>query len=192
MAFPQMFILATTLLALVACRSDPIQFHTLAPAQPVGTMQAGGVDVEIEAITVPPQMDRQQIVIRQSNSSLAILDTRWWGASLAEELRSALAQQLSSNSGGRKVTVRLDVQRFDTVPGQYVLIDVKWRLRNLSAGNEALVHCRSILQTPAGVSIDDAVMAHQDNLKRLAEEINQTAGNAAGGCRPQRVIPEKN
>jgi uncharacterized lipoprotein YmbA len=78
---------------------------------------------------VPPQVDRPQIVIRQGNSGLAILETEWWGASLADELRSALIDQLNNTSGRGNVSVRIEVQRFDSIPGQYALIDAKWRLR---------------------------------------------------------------
>ena len=70
---------------------------------------------------MPPQVDRPQIVIRQGNSGLAILETEWWGASLADELRSALTDQLSNTSGRGNVSVRIDVQRFDSIPGQYAL-----------------------------------------------------------------------
>lgn len=182
MAFTRTTLLAAALLALAACRSDPIQFHTLTPTQPVATVQVDA-EVGIEAVSVPPQVDRQQIVIRQSDSSLAILETHWWGASLAEELRSALAQQLPNNSAGRRVSVRLDVLRLDSIPGQYALIDVKWRLRDLGDEGNAMVHCRSTLQTAAGVDIDDIVIAHQNNLQRLAEQISDAANNVARKCR---------
>lgn len=176
-------IMLVTLLMLVACRSDPIQFHTLTPTQPAGAEPPGNVDVQIEAISVPPQVDRQQLVIRQSNSSLAVLEGHWWGASLVDEVRSALAQQLPTNGGAaRRVSVRLDVQRLDSIPGQYALLDVKWRLRDLSDEAAALMHCRSTLQTAAGVQVDELVNAHQNNLHRLAMEISRAAGNAAGGC----------
>ncbi len=182
MVFPRTTSLAAALLALVACRSDPIQFHTLTPIQPVAAVRLDA-EVGIEAISVPPQVDRQQIVIRQSDSSLAILETHWWGASLAEELRSAIAQQLPNNAAGRRVSVRLDVLRLDSIPGQYALIDVKWRLRDLGEGGNAMVHCRSTLQTAAGVDIDDIVIAHQNNLQRLVEQISDAANDVARKCR---------
>lgn len=182
MVFSRTVLLAAALLALGACRSDPIQFHTLTPTQPVVAIRVDEVEVGIEVINVPPQVDRQQIVIRQSDSSLAILETHWWGASLAEELRSALAQQLPNNSAGRRVSVRLDVLRLDSIPGKYALIDVKWRLRELEDGSNAKVHCRSTLQTAAGVNIDDVVIAHQMNLQRLALQISDAADNLEGKC----------
>lgn len=168
------------LLLLGACRSDPIQYHTLTPAQPSGAARNSGAEIQIESISVPPQVDRPQIVIRQGNSGLAILETQWWGASLSEELRSALVEQLASTSSGAKVLLRVDVQRFDTVPGQYALLDTKWRLRG--DDNATSMTCRSTLQTPAGATIDELVAAHQHNLKQLAALILQATTTHRRTC----------
>ena len=180
MALPLKITVLAALLMLGACRSDPISFHTLTPAQP--GPGRGGADIAIEGITVPPQVDRAQIVIREGNSGLAILETDWWGATLADELRGALVDQLanSGNTGG--VSVRIDVQRFDSIPGQYALIDAKWRLRPLGAADQSLLTCRSTLQTPSGPSIDQLVSAQQTNVKRLAEVINRAAASNARAC----------
>lgn len=182
MAFPLKITLVTALLLLTACRSEPIQFHTLTPAQPSGNSRTSAADIQIEGLSVPPQVDRPQIVIRQGNSGLAILETEWWGASLSDELRTALIDQLVNSNPQRKVSVRLDVQRFDSIPGQYALIDVKWRLRNLGESDNTLITCRSTLQTPSGPSIDELVAAQQNNVKRLAALINQAAAGTQKGC----------
>ncbi|SMQ23607.1 hypothetical protein SAMN04488483_1084 [Pseudomonas helmanticensis] len=175
MALPLKITVLAAFMLLGACRSDPISFHTLTPVQ-LGSTRAG-VQIPIEGISVPPQVDRPQIVIRQGNSGLAILETQWWGASLADELRSALTDQLNNSSGRGNVSVRIDVQRFDSIPGQYALIDAKWRLRPLGDTDSELVTCRSTLQTPSGPSIDELVTAQQNNVKRLAALISQAAGN---------------
>ncbi|MHC8308985.1 PqiC family protein [Pseudomonas sp. GT1P32] len=182
MAFSLKITLVTACLLLAACRSDPIQFHTLTPAQLSGTARSNGGEIQIEGLSVPPQVDRPQIVIRQGNSGLAILENQWWAASLVDELRSALVDQLANSSPQRRVSVRLDVQRFDSIPGQYGLIDVKWRLRNPGEGDSTLITCRSTLQTPSGPAIDDLVLAQQNNVKRLAALISQAATTAQRGC----------
>ncbi|RON03347.1 hypothetical protein BK659_22845 [Pseudomonas brassicacearum] len=167
---------------LAACRSDPIHYHTLTPAQPA-TGSPGGADIQIERVTVPPQVDRPQIVIRQGNSGLAILETEWWGASLSDELKSALVDQLSGTASQRKVSLRVDVQRFDSVPGHYALVDVKWRLKTAGTdASSAPPTCRTTLQTPAGSTIDDLVGAHQNNVKRLASLISKMASAPLNGC----------
>ena len=182
MAFSLKIGLVTACVLLVACRSDPIQFHTLTPTQLSGTARGNGADIQIEGLSVPPQVDRPQIVIRQGNSGMAILETEWWGASLVDELRSALVDQMINANPRRNVSVRVDVQRFDSVPGQYALIDVKWRLRNLGEGDAGLLTCRNTLQTPSGASIDELVAAQQNNVKRLAALISQAAGGIQKGC----------
>ena len=182
MVFPLKFTVFTALLLLAACRSDPIQFHTLTPTQ-VGNHSTTTVGViQIETLSLPPQVDRAQIVIREGNSTLAILESHWWGATLVEELRSALADQLSNSPVKGKYSVRVDVQRFDSVPGQYALMDVKWRLRSADTGDKARVICRSTLQTPSGASVDELVLAQQNNIKRLAALISQAATRPQASC----------
>ncbi|VVP79009.1 hypothetical protein PS934_00522 [Pseudomonas fluorescens] len=182
MALPLKFTLVTAMLLLAACRSDPIQFHTLTPAQQGDHSRTTVGVIQIETISVPPQVDRAQIVIREGNSGLAILETHWWGATFVDELRSALADQLSNHPVQGRYSVRVDVQRFDSVPGQYALMDVEWRLRSASTGDTARVICRSALQTPSGASVDDLVLAQQNNVKRLAALISQAAARPQASC----------
>jgi uncharacterized lipoprotein YmbA len=181
MAFPLKFALLASVLLLAACRSDPIQFHTLTPAQPGAHPRNAGT-IQIDTLTVPPQVDRPQIVIREGDSGLAILETQWWGASLVDELRSALADQLINSSPGTRQSLGVSVQRFDSIPGQYALMDVKWRLRSGSEIDGVRIICRSTLQTPAGASIDELVLAQQKNVKRLAALINQASAGIQKGC----------
>lgn len=167
--------LVAAALLLGACRSDPIHYHTLSPVQPAG--QRSSVDIQVEQVSVPPQVDRTQMVIRQGNSGLAILETEWWGASLADELHSSLEEQLN-NPGAPKLLLRVEVQRFDSIPGRYARMDAQWRLRPL--GNDARpLTCRSNLQTPAGGSIDELVAAHQDNVRQLVGLVEQAASRNA-------------
>lgn len=180
MAVPLKITVLAACLLLGACRSDPISFHTLTPVQP-GAGRSGA-EIAIEGITVPPQVDRAQIVIRQGNSGVAILETDWWAATLADELRGALNEQLSAGARQQPVSVRIDVQRFDSIPGQYALIDVKWRLRQRAEANPSTLTCRTLIQTPSGTSIEDLVGAQQSNVKRLAAAINQAAASEAFSC----------
>ncbi|MDN7143453.1 membrane integrity-associated transporter subunit PqiC [Pseudomonas sp. JQ170] len=179
MAHATKFALLGLTLMLAACRSDPIHYHTLIPQQPV---PVNSVDVQLELISVPPQVDRPQLVIRQSNSSLAILETEWWGASLADELQNALINQFSSNSAQPGLGLRVDIQRFDSVPGQYALFDARWRLRAAGGSDAGALNCRSVIQTPAGPTIEELVVAHQQNIKRFTEQVSQAARGGANRC----------
>ena len=182
MTFPLKITLITTLLLLAACSSEPIAFHTLTPAHWSHTTRADAGDIRIESISVPPQVDRPQIVIRQGESGLAILETQWWAASLADEFKSALVDQLANSHARQPVSLRVEVQRFDSVPGQYALLDVKWRLRQTDGGDHPPLTCRTTLQSPAGATLDELVVAHQNNLKRFATLISQVADKSLAEC----------
>ena len=56
MVYPLKISLVTALLLLAACRGDPIQFHTLTPAQPSGISRTSAAEIQIEGISVPPQV----------------------------------------------------------------------------------------------------------------------------------------
>ncbi|MFL1494266.1 membrane integrity-associated transporter subunit PqiC [Pseudomonas antarctica] len=182
MTFPLKITLVAALVLLAACRSEPIAFHTLTPAHWDNSTRAEAAGIRIESISVPPQVDRPQIVIRQGDSGLAILETQWWAASLADELKSALVDQLANSSARQAMSLRVEVQRFDSVPGQYALFDVRWRLRPTGGGDRLALSCRTTLQSPAGPSIDDVVAAHQNNVKRFAALISQTVDTSLQAC----------
>lgn len=186
MKHPLKIALISTLLLLAACSSQTITFHTLTPEYlPTARSNAAGTDagaIRIESISVPPQVDRPQIVIRQGASGVAILETQWWAASLADEMRSALVDQLANSNPGQSMLLRVEVQRFDSVPGQYALLDVKWRLRPASGTDHPALTCRTTVQSPAGPSIDEVVLAHQNNLKRFATLISQVVDRSSSQC----------
>lgn len=168
---------------LAACRSAQVHYHTLMPlaSGPAQTLQHSP-NLVIERVTVPPQMDRSQIVVRQGSNGLAILETDWWGASLADELQSALVDQLNQRPiNATRASLRVDVLRFDLVPGRYALIDVKWRLRTgaVDDGQRAELSCQSILRAPAGESIDELVQAQQSNVQKIASMIS---ASGTGKC----------
>ncbi|WP_158619378.1 membrane integrity-associated transporter subunit PqiC [Pseudomonas sp. v388] len=96
-----------------------MRYYSLPPASsgmPAAGQQA--LAVQLERVTVPRQVERTQIVVRQTGNELVILDTQWWADNLAEEIGSALDSHLNAKAAqGRKTLLRVDVQRFELVPG---------------------------------------------------------------------------
>ncbi|WP_315809621.1 PqiC family protein [Pseudomonas sp. C9-3] len=171
-----MLLLAALFPVLSGCSSAPIHYHTLVPAQP-GSPASG--QVRVERVEMPPQVDRSQIVVRQGGSGLSILETEWWGANLVDEFRNALEDQLGAPGPGA-ARLRVEVQRFDSVPGQYALLDARWRLQRPGA-NKPLT-CRSSLQTAANDTVDGLVVAHQANVRKFAALVAQANANGATRC----------
>ncbi|QRY77742.1 membrane integrity-associated transporter subunit PqiC [Pseudomonas sp. PDNC002] len=171
-----MLLLAGLFPVLWGCSSAPIHYHTLVPAQPASP--ASG-QVRVERVSMPPQVDRSQIVVRQGGSGLSILETEWWGANLVDEFRNALQDQLGAPGSGASL-LRVDVQRFDSVPGQYALLDARWRLQ--PPGAQKALTCRSSVQTSANDSVEGLVVAHQSNLHKLAALVAQANAGGATRC----------
>ena len=93
---------ASLLVWLGGCSSTPNNYHTLVPNEP---MRDSGQHIRVTRVVVPPQVDRPQLVVRQGQSGLAILETEWWGANLVDEFRSALQDQLGGPAGDAKAAV---------------------------------------------------------------------------------------
>lgn len=173
-----LLLLASLLPVLSACSSAPIRYHTLVPAQPGAP---AGRDIRVQSVSMPPQVDRSQLVVRQGDSGLAILETEWWGAILVDEFRNALEDQLGSPKVGHaSALLRVDVLRFDAIPGRYALLDASWRLQRPDS-DKSLV-CRSRIQTAADNSVDSLVLAQQSNLHQLVEQVVQANSNGASHC----------
>ena len=98
----QTLLIAGLLPLFCGCSSAPLHYHTLVPSQPG---QRASANIRIERVSLPPQVDRSQLVIRQGSSGLVILETEWWGANLTDEFQSALQDQLGAPAGGTAPTL---------------------------------------------------------------------------------------
>jgi uncharacterized lipoprotein YmbA len=92
--------IALTLLLLTGCgilKRPPNQFYsleTIDPAAPRGTV--GGVPVGIDAIELPPGLDRRGIVLRQADHKFEVRGTHQWASDLEEMVIHTLAFDLAN------------------------------------------------------------------------------------------------
>ncbi|MFF7706647.1 ABC-type transport auxiliary lipoprotein family protein [Pseudomonas sp. NPDC007930] len=184
-------------LGLAACSSVPTHYYTLmAPAGPAVAASAPGPQFQLQAVRIPVQVDQPALVVRQDRGNLAILENERWGAPLADEFHDALAARLEQEMGSRDlagmpkgpgalVTLRADVRRFDSLPGQYALVDAVWSL-SLSGDNRRSLTCSSTLRVPAGAELASVVQAHQQAIGQLAKAMASAArafsANPGVGC----------
>ncbi len=101
MVFPLKFALIATLALLAACRSDPIQFHTLTPAQL--SSPGSTTDIRIESLIVPPRSIVRKIVVRQGNTGMAILETQRRGEPGGRSYAAPCLIRWSNSNPQRKV-----------------------------------------------------------------------------------------
>ncbi|KPB49900.1 PqiC family protein [Pseudomonas tremae] len=187
-------VLAMTL-GLGACTSTQTHYYTL--IAPMGQTEASAArpmpfQFEMLPVLMAVQVDQPPLVVRQGNGSLAILDAERWASPLGDEFHDALTPQLERRFGSRDMaglpksadqpvlSIRTDVRRFESMPGNYALIDVVWTLGLREGGAIAgskrkSLTCSSVIREQAGAGMENLIVAHQKAVSKLADKIAATA-----------------
>ncbi len=180
----------TCAFGLGACSSTPPHYYTLIPPAtqtPAMNVQAP-FQFEMLPVLMPVQVDQPPLVVRQGDGSLTILENERWGAPLGDEFHDALTGELERRFGVRDLaglpkqtdepvlSIRIDVRRFESVLDHDAIIDVVWNLtlRGSDTQRQTLT-CSSMIRQPAGIGVENLVMAHQKAVSRLADTIAKTA-----------------
>lgn len=171
--------------ALPGCGTSPqARFFTLAsePA-PQSASSAGGATVSIIVgpVTVPELVDRPQFVVRAAANRVEIAEQARWAAPLKSEIPRVIADHLGRLvEGSRTATsssrataapdfrVMIDIQRFDSAPGDGATIEASWTVKGRDGGS---LGGRSLVREPSGGSYDELVMAHSRALSIVSRDI---------------------
>jgi len=187
-------IFAVLAVVLAACSSAPTRFHTLDPVPPgsAAAKPRPAVPVRVDSVTVPPELDRPQIVRRAGPGRLDLADGDRWAGALDELARRALAADLALRlPAGAMVRAddpappaslhRLDVviERFEGALGGPVSLDAHWTLLGAAPGQQqerqALAQGEERIEVPvemsAGADVDGTVTAMSAALGVLADRI---------------------
>lgn len=177
-------------LAFTACTSPQVRFHTLMPApgqHPGKPLEADvQADISVTSVTVPAQVERNELVLRKDASELVVLSSDWWSASLSEEIRSTLVAGFGpGGTDAPRVGLRLQITRFDSVPGEQAWLEARYRVTAQDGGDNSQLSCSAQLRTAAsadnGDTVSALVMAQQENLRLLSEQIMTAASGLATG-----------
>ena len=183
-------------MALAACASAPMHYYTLMAPAAAGAAPATApapFGFALLPVGIPAQADQPQMVVRQGGQGVAVLDGRRWIAPLGDEVRGALSADLSRDMGAQDVSglpagdkpvlrIKVDLRRFESVPGQYALIDAAWSVHALQG--DTILACTSRIRENVGEGFDALVAGHQQALAALATRIAAVAPAVAGGHVP--------
>jgi uncharacterized lipoprotein YmbA len=174
----------------------PERFHTLLPSERSAAAPAANpLYVDVAAVSVPAQVYHAQWVVRQADDSLLMLEQDRWAAPLRDELRAAIVDRLTARWAAVDVRglaqpapatwrVRVDVQRFESVPGNGVRLEASWSLASSQRGASTVV-CRSALsEAVVEASVPALAAAHRRAVARLADEIGQRLQASHAGQQP--------
>ena len=188
---------AVAIMALGACASVPTHFYTL--------QHGAGTRANVPAVTptflidvlpvsVPAQIDQPELLVRQSDQRVDVLDNERWAAPVAAELRDAFAADLVGTLGTRDVhslahppatpvyRIEIDVRRFDSWPDHQALIEADWSVRG--DAERALLTCTSSASENVEPGYDALVQGHQRAIGRIADDIAAVLRSIAAGTEP--------
>jgi uncharacterized protein len=182
-------------LVLSGCASSPTHFHTLvAPAsEQASTVPAAPFSVEVLPVSVPAQVDQPQMVLREGETGILVLDGERWIAPLGDEVRAALSADLTEAlnthdvyglphpAGDNVLRIKLDVRRFDSQLDGYAFLEAGWTVRGVGGKADAVLACSSRVREPVGHDYPELVRGHQRALAQVAGEIAQAARSVASG-----------
>lgn len=168
-------VLAVTLVvAVVGCsRSPQVTFYTLGSGLPVEVAKAGPI-VVVGPVTLPELVDRPQLVLRIAAHRVDILESHRWGESLKSEISRLIAENLGGLLGSGRVSSYLQqsgadaeyrvvvvIKRFEATPGEAVVIEADWSLRQASGGARITGHSyrHEPFATPVGAEGYDPLVA---------------------------------
>ena len=191
------FLLPAALLAvalLSGCGTSPnATFYTLGAIEAPAPGEAkAAYTVAIGAVTVPEMLERPQIVTRSGANQVTINEFERWAGPLKSEIARTIAENLTKLLGGASVftypqsasvnadyRVLVDVQRFDSTPGEAATIEVLWQVRPAKGEPK---NGRSVAREAVqGKDYDALVAAHNRALATVSSEIAaaiRTAGTA--------------
>jgi uncharacterized lipoprotein YmbA len=175
----------TAMAGLSACgTSPPERFFTLAadpPPASTATQSAPAFSIIVGPVTIPEIVDRPQFVLRSSPNRVEIAELVRWAAPLKSEIPRVVADHLARllegsrpSTSAQRATgvpdyrVLIDVQRFESAPGESATIHALWEVRGKTG---APVAGRSAISEPAAAGYDDLVAAHSRALAALSRDI---------------------
>jgi uncharacterized lipoprotein YmbA len=190
------YLLAASLLAACAS-SPPSHFYTLSGA-PAPTTQAAGPSITVGPVAIPAVVDRPEIVVAMGDNEVWIDEFNRWAAPLGDGIALATSENLAGMLAAPRVTtltlasgaadyaVTIEVQRFDSAPGAYALLDAVYTVRRNADGRTAGGRTTD-RQVPADKSYEALAAAHSRAIARLAGDIRRALDGLA--AQPARSSP---
>ncbi|WP_426336050.1 PqiC family protein [Pseudoduganella sp. R-31] len=180
-------------LSLAGCASPPPErFYSLSNGMaPAASVPNPGYYIEVQNVTVPQQVSRSQLVVTSGEGRVDLLEQERWSSPPAAEIGQALSLAISGELGAidvfrtpqpEKATVyriNTNVQRFESAPGNYALLDAVWSVR--VAGSAQVLACRSTAREEVGAGYDALVMGHRRAIARVAADIAKAVRSQAAG-----------
>ncbi|MGC9195262.1 MAG: PqiC family protein [Syntrophobacteraceae bacterium] len=179
-----------SLAALGGCaRSAPIKYYILrsmqGPAPLTKTAPARSMVLGVGPVTIPPYLDRPQIVTKPSPDTLQFAEFDRWAEPLDKNIARVFADDLSRRIPDAQVCVfpwrrsipvkyqiTLDILHLEKIEGDRVLLEASWKILG-NKGKKLLLMNRSKVMEPveAGAGFSPIASAESRAVAALSRQI---------------------
>jgi uncharacterized protein len=181
--------LALCLMALSGCflmKSQPAHYYTLNAMQQPAVHPDFNLRfmVSVGPVILPDSLRRPQIAIRTNDNQMDFSEFHKWAGPLTDETKRILAENLGILLAEEGATVSTDelpiepdyrvvvnINRFDGMPGETVLLNAVWTIKNPKNQKIIAVNQSLLTEKVSGTSYSDLVSAQSRTLAALSREI---------------------
>jgi uncharacterized lipoprotein YmbA len=176
-------VIPALLLILVGgCASPPSRFYTLS-SKTAAAVPTSPLSLSVGPVSVPAAVDRPEIVVSAGANQVQLDEFHRWASPLKDEISRVVAENLVAMLGTAKVTqfpqslsgdaayrVFIEVQRFESTPGEHTRLDAVWTLRRVRDDQSRIG--RTSVQEPVSASgYEGLAAAHSRAIARLSRDI---------------------
>ena len=165
------------------CGSTPAsRFYTLSAANaPAAT--SSNLSMVVGPVSVPAVVDRPQIVVTTGPNQVRLEDFNRWASPLQNNISRVVAENLVAILGTPRVILfsqtlggdadyraAIEVQRFESAPGEAATLDAVWTVRRTKDGKSQTGRT-TVREAASDKGYDALAAAHSRGLARLSQDI---------------------
>lgn len=164
--------------------SPPSRFYTLTSTAGTGiaapAVASSTVSVAVGPVSIPATVDRPQIVVNTGANQVGLDEFNRWAAPLQSNIQRAVTENLVALLGSARVTqilspdsdyrVAIEVQRFESTPGDSAVLDAAWVVRRARDGKVETGRT-TVRETVAQKGYDALAAAHSRAVGRMSQDI---------------------
>jgi uncharacterized lipoprotein YmbA len=167
------------------------RFYTLESVAKQAGAPTADYGVMVGPVSVPASVDRPEFVVQVAPNRVEVDEFNRWAAPLGKSIARTVAGDLTLLLGTPQVAVApfanfdpvyrvtIDVQRFESTPGDSVLVDAVWAVRR-TAGGETHSGRTTVREAVHSEVFDELAAAHSRALAKLSADIAAAIRASAG------------
>ncbi len=187
--YPNILLAAIIMTLATACTSAPPTTFYVLETQSAAPVQVANETkktvIGIGPVTIPALLERRQIITRTDLNTVNIAEFHQWAAPLRETITQVLTQNLASLQsqqiiraypwsayGPVNYRVNIDIDRFDTQPGQSVNLEARWAIMDEKTHSIVTNQQTHIKKPLADTSYPATVRALSSALAELSQALS--------------------